>query len=142
MKKDVVIAIGIGIIIGIVTAISAVQLPSILSKKQKGPKNEQILNTTPNLSQPTSSIFEITEPSDETISTSPNITIKGKSIPNNLIVVETRLKDTIIQSKQDGTFQAQVKLVEGVNTVAFTQYLESGESEHASIHIFYTSEQL
>lgn len=143
MKKDLAIAISGGFLIGALVAVSVVTLPSFM-KKKSSTQNEPITNiiVTPSQKQEHALFLEITDPFDESIATSQEIKVSGKSQKSNTIVLDTDLGNTVTEAADDGSFSLTTRLVEGQNTLYITSYNENGDTETKSLTVFYTGEKL
>lgn len=144
MKKDVILAIGIGFLSGAFIALLAVNLPRILKQASK-PKIETI--APPLTPVPTQTVslpinLEITNPTDESIVGSETIKITGKTAAKSTLVVDTEFDTKITESSSDGTFSLPITLKEGGNNVTTTAYNEKGEETTKTLSVFYTKEKL
>ena len=142
MKKDITIAVVFGFILGVITAIIVVNLPSVI---KKSPSSE-IAQISPTLipSPVVQKVvnLSIEQPVDETIVSTKNIKISGKTGVGNTIVLESDLDIDTKESSTDGSFSFPVTLTEGGNTLLITSYNEKGNSETKILTVFYTSEKL
>ncbi|OGG02987.1 hypothetical protein A2W14_04380 [Candidatus Gottesmanbacteria bacterium RBG_16_37_8] len=143
MKKDVILALVAGFIIGSGIAILAVKLPVMLSTKV-APKEET--NKTPPLPSAVTnlkdSLLTINQPRDQTIFNEDGITLLGKTKPSAAIVVESPLTSNVYEADKNGSFSAKLKLTEGGNPVYITAIDETGESESKTLTFFYSTEKL
>lgn len=147
MKSDVIAAVIVGFVIGVGSAILAINLPSIIKKSSPLPK-QTVTNTTPVIPSSSqivnSSIpFDITEPPDDSIVETKSLKIKGKTQSGNNIILVTDSDSSVTEALADGTFSLSTNLSEGGNTIYITsQNSNSGEEETKTLNIFYTPEKL
>lgn len=122
MKKETVIAIVFGLILGISTAVY-VSLKNIdfkLSKnKVVSPKNTEVLVTTAS-KKPLESL-EIKEPADGAIVEKNRINIKGIAPKDSLIVVQSPIFEEVLKNSRD-EFNVEVPLALGENVINIVVY--------------------
>lgn len=143
MKKDFLIAIGIGFVSGAIFALFAVNLPRIIRQTSK-PNFETTSSLTP---IPTQLInlpinLEVVEPKDESISELENIKLSGKTAAKSTMVIDTDFDTKITEASSDGTFSLPLTLKEGGNNISITAYDEKGNEISTILTVFYTKEKL
>ncbi|OGG21490.1 hypothetical protein A3B48_01710 [Candidatus Gottesmanbacteria bacterium RIFCSPLOWO2_01_FULL_40_10] len=144
MKKDVVLALLVGFVIGASIAVTAVKLPAVLDKASKAS------NSLSDKTEPTPTVFiaesksqlEITSPTDLSIQTENKVSLTGKAKPASVIILETSDYSDIFETDADGSFSASINLEEGGNPVYLTTVDLSGNQETKSVTLFYTTEKL
>ena len=145
MKKDTIVAIIIGIIIGALFALGVIYFPNIISRVFRS--NSQITDLTPS---PTIAIsttalsLDITEPLSDAVLFNDKTSIKGKIQPagKKIIIADTGNESLITTSADNGEFSKEVVLNEGVNLYSISVYDENGNRETKTITLFYTPEKL
>ena len=142
MKRDVVIAVVIGFIVGAGSAVFIVNLPSLI--KRGIPSQITINNPTPSPAQMTRNpyLLEITSPQNEDLASSKNITLSGKTNPGATLVLDTEQDNYVKEASSDGNFSFALNLHEGTNKLFITAYNEIGETETKTITVYYTVEKL
>lgn len=113
MRKEVIIAIVIGSLIGIFGA--------YVSLGQRTPQTEPTITTSPTaLDTPTpqakSITFEVTTPLATSVASETPITVTGMGHPEASVVLDTPLSP-VFAERTDSTFTAKMALEEGVNPV-------------------------
>jgi hypothetical protein len=144
MKKDIIIAIIIGFFIGSIAALFAVNLPSIIKRSKTPPASlNKDINPVISSAQITAIpvTLDISEPADESLVTSKNIKINGKTQPNNIVSAISDADSDVIQS-ENGTFSLSLDLREGGNNIYLTSTNENGDEETKILTVFYTTEKL
>lgn len=144
MKNDVLIAIIIGFITGGVFALTAVSLPSLIQNIQRNQSASPVIpSITPVVAKlDQEALLTIENPVNNSISSSQEIQIRGKSIQGNTIVVDGETDTKAVEVDNSQSFSLPLILVEGANTIIITAYTQQGQSTNKSYTIFYTSEEL
>lgn len=121
MKKEGLIAIFLGIIIGVVFAFFLVNQikKSHLDQNKTLIKNQPTI--TPLVKNLETSFLEITTPEDHRVFTQPSINIKGKANKNYLIIISSPIKEVVINNK-NGDFQTDFPLALGENNIQIVLY--------------------
>lgn len=147
MKRDVIIAVVIGFVIGGTAALAITNIPFLLKTAQKS-RSEKIASTTSSPSpdvqkvQNSESQLTIEKPEHEKIAEEKVVTVSGKSKPGDIIIIDTDLESQTATTTDDGSFSGKVTLGEGTNTLYVTSYDASGEKNEKTITVFYTAEKL
>lgn len=143
VKKDILIALSVGVFVGAVAALVFINLPNILNKTIKP------LNTLPSTNGLTTNNqitkpdeLTIESPADNLVSDSKNLNVEGKTTINNVVLIETDFDNKISIASGGGSFKFPVTLSEGVNKIYVTSYNNSGEGITKSLNVFYTSEKI
>ncbi len=145
MKKDTVVAIIIGIIIGGLFALGVIYFPNIISRVFRSNNQVADLIPTPTIAISTTTLsLDITEPLSDAVLFTDKITIKGKIQPagKKIIIADTGNESLITISADNGEFSQEVKLNEGVNSYSVSVYDENGNRETKTVTLFYTPEKL
>lgn len=120
MKKEIIVAIVFGVLLGLVVAVLMVLRVRQSGGQNKIPTENQV---TPKVMAKNSQLqpLEITSPATDNITNKNTITIKGKALKDSLIVVESPIKDLAIKnSKED--FSISFPLSLGENIISITAY--------------------
>lgn len=144
MKKDIIAAIAVGFVLGSLTAILAVNLPSLFKSKQSSSGQTETSNVSPTampVISPTTNL-EILEPADETIHLSKNITVSGKTSIGNTVVIEGSSDLTTPDIKNDGSFTDSITLTEGSNNISIYSFNGQDNEETKTLTVYYTLDKL
>jgi len=142
MKKDVLAAIGGGLILGAVFALAVTNLPQIV-KNLKVPLVKPTPSPLPEVTTaPQNQEFTIETPADESVSENKNIDISGVAKTGKLVLLESATDNTTINLDSSGHFTGKLNLIEGVNTIYVTLYDEDGNSATKTLNVYYTTEKL
>lgn len=110
------------------------------SKIIKPSKIKKIILESPSPA-PSSSIFiTLSKPNDEEVSTTRNLTISGKTIPNAKIVVLTTTTQEAGVASGDGSFSTIIILDEGENIIEVSAVAGNGETAKIKRTVIYSTE--
>lgn len=118
MKKEVLLAIGVGFGLGLVITFG-------IWTANKSLKQAKVVPTPTPLSTPLgaspspvpTSQLVVDTPEDESISAVASITVSGKSTPNAVISIIFEEDETIIEADDKGEFSTKINLIGGYNTI-------------------------
>lgn len=143
MKKDVTVAIIVGFVIGGIAALGIVNVPALLKKNSTPTAVSQSVTPQPTPQvTPLALALEIAQPADQSIASSKNADIRGKTLPESLVVLDTDEDNTSTRAGNDGSFKFQAPLREGSNVLTITTYNDKADSESKTLTVYYTSEDL
>lgn len=137
MRKEVLVAIILGGILGLTIAFGVWRANLALSPKQETPKV-----ATSDFSSPTPSpgMLLITEPEENSLVGAETITLKGKAQPRSSIVATTTTDSTSTLADNSGSWTADVKLESGANEVMVMAVGEDGEENSVTLTVTYSTE--
>ena len=148
MRKDVVIAISIGLVIGLVITYGI----WIANKSLKLAQNHPWASPTPvTASSPevspspnpsTNSVLAIPSPEDESLSESATITVKGQTLPNSDLVVLSEKSETFLKSDSRGEFSTSINLETGYNQLKIIVFDASGVEHSVERLVTYTTSKI
>lgn len=139
MKKEIIVAIVFGVIMGLIVAVVMV-----LRVRQSGGQSLFGGNqVTPSVSAKNTQLqpLEITSPAPDSITGTDKITIKGKALKDSLIVVESPINDLAVKnSKED--FSINFPLSLGENVISITAYPKDTKlnSQTSTLRVYYLTE--
>lgn len=143
MKKDIIIAILVGFVIGGIFAATLLSTPALLKSIQTKSSTLGAPSITPQVTKIESGeALTIDSLVNNSISAGKTIEIKGASRPGDILVIDTETDSKAIEADSSGTFSAQIELVEGGNTIAVTSYNSQGQSMSKTYTLFFTAEKL
>lgn len=136
--RERVLIIFIAIIIGlIVTTLIFLLYQQTKTMPQKAPgvsqEKEKGLKTT--------SYLIIDEPSNESITTKRTLQVKGKTKPNELIIVSTNQEDVVAKPTSDGKFTVSVTIAAGANKIITRSISPNGQEAIDTRVITFTTEE-
>lgn len=145
MKKEViwviVTAFGLGLIItyGVLTARKA------LEKQKQAPPSEVTEEVSP---APTSEStlpplsLTIYQPEDEAVVDEPTILLKGKTASNAVIAILTEEDELILEADDEGNFETEIDLVDGVNEIIISAFDEEANEVSQTLNLVYTEAEI
>lgn len=144
MKKDIILALCSGAIIGSLAALFLTNLPNFAKERSKQPETNNGTTTQMNnsLNSVKPSELTIDSPPDNSVSDNKKIEVSGETQKDNTVVIETDLDNKVFVASSDGKFKIPVSLSEGVNQIYITAYNSQGDEANKNISVFYTSEKL
>lgn len=136
MPKEVLIAIIIGIALGIVVAFGFWRANLSLSP-----------NNSSNISQPTPdpiiqdfSELAITQPENNSVVSTSTIKVVGVTNPNSVVTILTGKSEYVVQGDNEGGFEKEVELSAGPNEIVITSYDEIGTETSQKLLVVYSTE--
>jgi hypothetical protein len=117
MKKEVLLAIGVGFGLGLVitfgiwTANKSLKQAKIQATPLPSP-TPAIVNELPTINKLT-----IDSPEDESISNASSITVSGTTTPKAVVSIVYEEDETIVEADDKGAFSTKIDLIGGYNTI-------------------------
>lgn len=141
MRKETIIAIGMGILLGV--GIGFV----VLFQSRRGDEakvipvtgdteNKKIVKSVVPADK---KILEIPEPKPDSIVSTNKINIKGKAEKNSLIVIQTPLSNTVFKNEQED-FSSNITLALGENTISISAYSGNSTPQEVTLKVYYVKE--
>ena len=146
MRKEILVAIFIGICLGLVIIFGVwvannSLLPKKDSKSDQTEKTEVVSPIPTPLAKKTISL-EITAPKDNSISDSEFIELSGKTKPNAIIAVVYPDGETILEAEDSGLFETKISLIGADNEIKVTAYDLEGNEETKIINIVFSTAEI
>ncbi len=143
IKKEATVAVIIGLIIALVvtggvlrarTALNTLALPTKESLKNTfGSKSDS--------SEKSGLFLELTTP-DNTVSSEPEMTLSGKTLPGTYIAILGEKAEYLIVPSDLGIFSQNIALVQGANSIKINVYQADGTSVEKTLSAVYTTAEL
>lgn len=141
-RKEITIAIIIGLLVGLVVVGGIIRARSALSGIT--PPDISIGRAKPT-SSPTSGqdshFLDLTTPDNQVVYTD-SLILEGLTLPNTYIVILGEKSEYIIVPNDIGGFSQEVSLVNGANTIQVTSYQDDGNKEVKTLSIIYTTAEI
>ncbi len=140
MRREIIIAIVFGVLLGLVVAVLMV-----LRVRQSGGQNKISTENqiTPKVMTKNSQLqpLEIISPSSDTITDKDTITIKGKALKDSLIVVESPINDLAVKNSNED-FAISFPLSLGENVISITAYPKNAKLnlQTNTLRVYYLTE--
>jgi hypothetical protein len=139
MKKEILIAIALGIILGLIVTYGVYTAnQAITNKSNNKPQTTTIPTPTP--APPQELQLSIATPEDYTIVSEPQTIISGITRTNVIVAIITEEDEYLIESGSDGNFSKTIKLVKGANTITIQASDTNQLSNPKILHIVYSTQ--
>lgn len=160
MKKEVVLAIAIGFILGLIITGGI----WIANRSLKNLPQTEATNTTtnepaaqanpadnapttkpadPNTTTPvTNQTLTVSQPVDEALFTTSSISVKGKTVANSIVAVLYELGEQIVTADATGNFSTDITLEGGYNMISITSIAPDNSQSSQNIVVTYTTSKL
>jgi hypothetical protein len=143
MKKETIIAVFLGITFGVVLSLFMV---SRTKRKSTSIANKKNINEANQIVTPISQSgnvfsFEVSTPSNNIIVNKKIITISGKSSISSLIMIQSPIKDLIVNSEKS-VFSTDFPLALGENVIHIVAYPKDTQykSQEKELRVYYIDE--
>lgn len=139
MKERIVIvfiAVALGLVVTTI-AFLIYQQARILPGHEIKPQS--LLKTTPT-PLPDKNYLTVDEPANESIIDKRTIVIKGKTNPENTLIITTNTKDQVVTPTSQGAFSVTTTIDVGVNKIILTSVAPDGTQKQTSRIITFTTE--
>jgi hypothetical protein len=126
MRKEVVIAVLIGLSLGLVITYGfyTAQLSSQTSQSTK--KTELEFSTSPTPESQANALLKLTSPEDESVVTAPELTIAGQASANGFVIISLLDQVSTITADEQGKFSTTLTLKPGGNIIVIQATDEGG----------------
>ncbi|HRN70196.1 MAG TPA: hypothetical protein PLS49_03335 [Candidatus Woesebacteria bacterium] len=141
MKRETVIAISLGILLGVGIGFF-VLFKSINGEQTKViPVGDTEANkvVTTNATSAGQTILTIQEPVENVVVNKKDITIKGKAQPDSLIVIQSQVSNAVLKNEKED-FSIPFSLALGENTLSINAYSNSSNPQEIILKVYYVEE--
>ncbi len=137
MRKEVIVAIIIGILLGGLVAFGIWRANILFADKKTKPS--EVLPT-PFEQEISASQLVITQPEDNTVVATDKVTVRGTASKGTTVVILSQAGEYISGVVQDGSFEQEVELIGGANEITVIAYDETGNESKQILTIVYSTE--
>ena len=145
LRKEMLIAIGMGLLLGGAAAFGMVKLPGAMQPAENTPPSpttsSEIATPLPTSFVSGSLSLDILLPENQSLSQEASVTVSGKTKPGITVAISSPIDEAAVQSDKEGAFSQQIKLTEGSNELVLMATDGTNEIEKRII-VSYTSEEL
>jgi hypothetical protein len=135
MKKETIIAILIGLSLGLFITYGIYQARTGISRRSNDPQL-----TTPAPTENFAGELVLNSPLDESVQAEDVVSVSGTTIPNSFVVVFVGNEETITNSDDSGNFSVEVALEEGANIITVFVIDEDGRTLSVEKTVIVTDE--
>jgi hypothetical protein len=136
MRKEVILAIILGLLLGTVIVVGYYRT-NLPKQSPITSSVEPVPSTSPNSS---AELLTLNEPQDGDIFVSPVATISGTTLPEARLVIISGDQQLFVKPSASGFFTQEISLNGGVNQITITAVIPSGQRADKSINLVFTSE--
>lgn len=143
MRKEVLIAIIIGFVLGLVITFGVWTANKAM--KETPQKDQQASENAQETTTPTptpESVLTITSPEDNFLSDKEKIDVSGKTTPQATVVILFEQGEKIIEADGQGSFTAQITLVGGGNVIKVSSFDQQGKESTQAISVVYSTAEI
>ena len=140
MKKEVLFAIIIGFIIGLVITFGIYTAQSAIQSKTSQSSNKKQDSTT--ATTDSSHKLTIISPTNEALFTQDSVPITGTTSPGSIVVIVSTSQELFARADGQGNFSVDVELSGGVNNFDIVSYQDDGNKIDQSLTLTYTTAEL
>lgn len=141
MKRETVIAISLGILLGVGIGLFVLFKSGTGDQAKIIPVGEtedkKVVSTSTNTTGQT--ILTIQQPTENVVVHNKQVTIKGKAQPNSLIVVQSQVSNAVLKNEKED-FSIPFNLALGENTISVNAYANSSNPQEITLKVYYVEE--
>ena len=147
MRKEIVIAIIFGLLVGLAITFGIYQLNHRNQEEtQNQSMTDRIVLDPINLNSKNATVaalISITNPENESVQENKKVELQGETFPNQTVVLFVNDNDYLLQTNDQGTFNLEIELESGSNIIsAHVINPETEETEETQITVIYTNKSL
>jgi len=140
MRKEIITAIVVGILLGLVVTYGIYVANSTLIEKARGINPQTTTIPTPTPSPEPLISLTITAPEDNTVTDKPTTTIEGRTSANAVVAITSDEDEAMVEADNTGFFSYDLPLVKGANTIQITASDATRVSETKTLHLVYSTQ--
>lgn len=139
MRKEVILAVIIGIILGGVI-LYGINLANTSSKlNQNNTETKGSPKVTPSPSKKPDSLISILFPPNNSVVTEAKLTLKGTTKPNSNVAIISESDDILTMSDKSGNFSGDINLISGENIITIAIVDDKQATSSATITVIRTT---
>jgi len=146
MKKEILIAIAIGFILGLVITFGIWTANKSLQQNNKTQKTEvgenQPIVTETSSTEDGQIPLTISSPEDNSLVDQEKIEIVGKTKAGATIVILYEKGEEVFQADEQGEFSQEITLVGGANEIKITVFDTEGNEANQSLNLVYSTAEI
>jgi hypothetical protein len=141
MRKEVIVAIIIGFVLGLIITFGIYTANKAL--KQQKPSSELPTNGAPVSPSSLPMItLEITEPEENLVVSKSKITLSGKTEAKATVAILAEDNENLVLADDEGVFSSEVELTSGSNEIKVIALSKSGEKQEKVLTIVYSTAKI
>lgn len=140
MRKEIIFAIIIGVLVGAVLAFGIWRVNLTLKNGDES-SNQMAISVEESASpQETELKITLSNPEDFDVITQNPTVINGLTRPNSWVVISGEEEDYIFKSDNNGVFETEIELVGGINRLIMYAFDDNNTSEKHEVTLVYSTE--
>lgn len=142
MRKEVLVAIIIGFVLGLVITFGVITANRAM--KGSAPQEEAGPTVTVELTPtPTPAFFlTLSSPENNSISDKEEIEVSGSTSPGAIIVILYQEGETILETDEEGKFSTEITLAGGANEIKISAYDQEGNEVEKIVNVVYSTAEI
>lgn len=128
MRKEILLAVLIGISLGLLITFGVYQSRQNVSDSQNNQTQDLVKSAMLDEGSENNSQLALTSPEDELLTGSRRLIVSGATGANNFVVIFVNNEETITHADESGNFSIEVELNEGANIIVVQSLDEDGQS--------------
>lgn len=141
MKKEVIIAISIGFVLGLIITFGIYTANRALQQKTR-PEPSILTETSPSPLPSPEPVLEIAEPENNLVVDKNKITVSGKTDPERTVAILAENFEELVMSDEEGLFSLEVSLVSGANEIKVIVPGKNGDQLEEILTIVYSTAKI
>lgn len=137
MRKEVLIAVIIGLVLGGIITFGIYTANQSNNRQEQEPQT----NVTPSPS-PIENLFQLSSPQDGDILSTPTATLSGSLKSDTYLVISTDQSDYFVKPNSDNSFSQSITLTQGANPIKLTAIDFDNNRQELTINLVYTTAKL
>lgn len=138
MRREVVIAIILGVGLGVLVAFGVWR--ANLALNSKNPLSSPQAQVLQNQDSQNSSNLIVLQPEVDSVTSTASVIVKGSATPKAIVAISTNTDNEIVQAGLDGSFEKEVSLSGGPNEIIVKSYDEQGNESQQKLTVVYSTE--
>lgn len=142
MRKEVLIAIIIGFVLGLVITFGVWTANKAM---KEGPTTAQLPEETQQTPTPSPTLgidLEISSPTDNAVSDKEKVDVAGKTSPAATVVILFQEGEKIIEADNNGNFSTEITLVGGNNEITISSIDSQGKEITKTISVVFSTAEI
>lgn len=140
MKKEVIIAIVIGLVLGLIVTYGIYRAKTSLNSSQQAASTSNDASPSPSSSLHNS--LTLLAPEDESVQATSDVKVTGTTDPDALVIIFMNDLPQVIRADKSGNFSIQTKLQQGSNVITVRTLDEEGNTAEAQRTVIFTTVSL
>jgi hypothetical protein len=142
MRKEVLIAIAIGFLVGILIAYGVYTANRAVKQTETQTKNSILSSAAPSPITQNEFMLNINEPENNLVFNTPQATISGQTEPEATVAIISEEQEELITADSQGFFSSSINLISGVNEIKVITIKKTGEQQEKILNLVYSKAEI